>query len=94
MGLDTELQYDEAFAKQVFRAFLREGIIIAMPAQLKKRKVLLDYMVEDFEKGRSYTEQEVNFKILDHYDDFCTVRQEMITLGLLQREKGIYTRPE
>lgn len=58
MGLDTELQYDEAFAKQVFRAFLREGIIIAMPAQLKKRKVLLDYMVEDFEKGRSYTEQE------------------------------------
>ena len=85
MGLDTELQYDEAFAKQVFRAFLREGIIIVMPAQLKKRKVLLDYMAEDFEKGRSYTEQEVNFKILDHYDDFCTVRREMITLGLLQR---------
>lgn len=51
-------------------------------------------MVEDFEKGRSYTEQEVNFKILDHYDDFCTIRREMITLGLLQREKGIYTRPE
>lgn len=38
MGLDTELQYDEAFAKQVFRAFLREGIIIAMPAQLKNAR--------------------------------------------------------
>lgn len=92
MPKDSELLYDEAFKNQVFRAFVREGLIIAMPAQLKKRKVLLDYMVEDFEFDRSYTEQEINFKILDHYDDFCTVRREMIVYGLLTRDKGIYRR--
>lgn len=94
MGLDAEMQYDEEFAQKVMKAFVRQGIIVMLPAQLKKRKVLLDYLAEDFERGRSYTEQEVNFKILDHYDDFCTVRREMVELGLLTRKKGVYTRPE
>ena len=60
--------------------------------QLKKRKVLLDLIVRDFEPGRSYTEQEVNFKILDHYDDYCTLRRELVDFGLLRREKGTYYR--
>lgn len=92
--LDEELIYDEAFAEKVKRSFWRDGLIVAMPGQMKKRKVLLDLLLEDFEPGRSYTEQEVNFKILDHYDDYCTLRREMVTLGLLKREKGLYTRPQ
>lgn len=94
MGFNAEMQYDEEFAQKVMKAFVRQGIIVMLPAQLKKRKVLLDYLAEDFERGRSYTEQEVNFKILDHYDDFCTVRRELVEFGLLTRKKGVYTRPE
>ena len=89
---DPEVAYDEEFQAKVFRSFLRDGLIIAMPAQRKKRKVLLDYMVQDFEFDRPYTELEVNFKILDHYDDHCTVRREMIAEGLMKREHGIYYR--
>ena len=51
-------------------------------------------ILQDFEPGRSYTEQEVNFKILDHYDDYCTVRRELVDFGLLIREKGRYVRPK
>lgn len=91
---DPEVAYDKAFADKVFHSFLREGLIIAMPAQRKKRKVLLDYMAEDFEFDRPYSEQEVNFKILDHFDDFCTVRREMIAEGLMTRDKGVYVRPK
>ena len=88
--IPEELLYDDDFAEKVKRVCWREGLIVAMPAQLKKRKVLLDLLAKDFEPGRSYTEQEVNFLILDHYDDYCTLRREMVELGLLRREKGMY----
>ena len=91
--LNEEMLYDEAFAEKVRRAFWRDGLIVAMPSQLKKRKVLLDMIAEDFEPGRSYTEQEVNFKLLDHHDDYCSLRREMVELGMLQRKNGLYMRP-
>ena len=91
--LSEEMLYDEAFAEKVKKVFWRDGLIVMMPSQLKKRKVLLDLLALDFEPGRSYTEQEVNFKILDHYDDYCTARREMVDVGLLKREKGLYVRP-
>ncbi len=90
--LNEELIYDEAFAEKVKRSFWRDGLIVAMPSQLKKRKVLLDLIAQDFAPGRSYTEQEVNFMILDHFDDYCTIRREMVDLGLLRREKGLYRK--
>ena len=90
--LNEEMCYDEAFAEKVKRVFWRDGVIVMMPSQLKKRKVLLDLLLQDFEPGRRYTEQEVNFKILDHYDDYCTARREMVDFGLLRREKGTYYR--
>ena len=90
--LNEELIYDEAFAEKVKRVFWRDVVIVMMPSQLKKRKVLLDLLLQDFEPGRRYTEQEVNFKILDHYDDYCTARREMVDFGLLRREKGTYFR--
>ena len=91
--LDEEMIYDDAFAEKVKKVFWRDGLIVMLPSQLKKRKVLLDLLLEDFQPGRSYTEQEVNFKILDHYDDYCTVRRELVDFGLLKREKGLYIRP-
>ena len=90
--LQEEMIYDEAFAEKVKRVFWRDGLIIAMPSQLKKRKVLLDLIARDFEPGRSYTEQEVNFLILDHYDDYCTLRRELVDFGLLKRANGLYRR--
>lgn len=92
MGLDTNMQYDEEFAQQVIKTFVREGIIIMLPAQPEKRKVLLDYLMQDFEPGKAYTEQEVNFKLLDHYDDYRALRRELVDAGLLKKSKRTYTR--
>jgi hypothetical protein len=90
--LSEEMLYDEAFAEKVKKVFWRDGLIVMMPSQLKKRKVLLDLLAQDFEPGRAYTEQEVNFKILDHHDDYCALRREMVELGLLRRDRGVYIR--
>ena len=40
--LNEEMIYDEAFAEKVKKSFWRDGLIVMMPSQLKKRKVLLE----------------------------------------------------
>ena len=47
--LSEEMLYDEAFAEKVKKVFWRDGLIVMMPSQLKKRKVLLDLLALDFE---------------------------------------------
>lgn len=88
------MQFEEAFAREVLKTFVRQGIVIMLPAQPEKRRVLLEYMMQDFEPGQTYTEQEVNFKILDHYDDYAALRRELVEQGLLVRKKGGYMVPE
>ena len=88
------MQHEEAFAQEVIKTFVRQGIIVMLPAQPEKRRVLLEYMMQDFEPGQTYTEQEVNFKILDHYDDYAALRRELVAQGLLIRKKGGYMAAE
>lgn len=39
-------------------------------------------------------EREVNLIIADFHDDFCTLRRDMISEGLLEREGNVYWRVE
>ena len=63
-----------------------------IPASLKKRQVILRWLVEDFEPGRDYAEKEVNAIIGRRHPDFATLRRELIVGGLLTRAKSIYRR--
>ena len=45
-----------------------------------------------FEPGRTYTEREVSDALAEYHPDFFTLRRELVGLGLLERENGIYTR--
>ena len=47
-----------------------------------------------FEKNRVYTEREVNLIIADYFDDFCTIRRDMISEGLMERSSEGYWRIE
>ena len=63
-----------------------------IPASLKKRQVILRWLVEDFEPGRDYAEKQVNEIIGRRHPDFATLRRELIVGGLLTRTSGIYRR--
>lgn len=41
---------------------------------------------------RTYSEREVNQIIMEFYDDFCTLRREMIGFGLMTRDHEVYRR--
>ena len=82
---------DTRYRKSVIDSFFEYGRLKTLPAQRKKREVVLKYILEPLEKGQSYTEQEMNEHILAYNDDYCTIRREMIAFGLVTREHETYT---
>ncbi|MFC6660855.1 DUF2087 domain-containing protein [Deinococcus multiflagellatus] len=77
----------------MLRAFLKDGRLSTLPAQRKKRDVILHELAGLFEPGRRYPEREVNAVLGEVYGDVFTLRREMVGLGVLAREAGVYWRP-
>lgn len=69
-----------------------DGRLKEIPAQRKKRDVILRRLVEAFERGRTYHETEVNEILRTFHDDVATIRREFIGIRLMQRENNVYWR--
>ena len=85
---DLQAQRDAGYRQKVIDAFFEYGKLKAIPTQRKKERIVLEEIARAFEYDRIYTEREVNIFIADFYDDFCTIRRDMIAEGLLGREAG------
>ena len=88
---EAELQdkREQAYRRKVIDAFFEYGRLKSIPAQRKKERIVLEEIAKAFEAGRIYSEREVNIIIADYHDDFCTIRRDMISEGLMERdEKG------
>ena len=84
---------ERLWREKVLRSFFDEdGRLRTIPAQRKKRLIVLERLAEAFEPGRAYSEREVNLTIADFHDDFCTLRREMVDEHLMSREDGRYRR--
>ncbi|MBN2227181.1 MAG: DUF2087 domain-containing protein [candidate division Zixibacteria bacterium] len=79
-------------ADKVIARFAKDGRIAIMPAQRKRRRYLLEYILKNFENNRVYTEKEVNEIILRFHDDYCFVRREFICEKMMHRTNGKYRR--
>lgn len=82
----------DAYREKVLKTFIKQGRLTHLPAQLKKRQVILEFLVTEFEPGRLYEEKEVNQILLEFHEDVATLRREMIMNKLMTRERGIYQR--
>lgn len=83
---------EDPYRDRVLRAFLKDGKLTHIPAQRKKRDVILHELASLFEPGRTYTEREVSDALAEFHPDFFTLRRELVGLGLLAREQGVYWR--
>jgi len=68
----------DAYRQKILDTFFRDGRLVQLPAQRKKRLVVLDAFVADFADDRQYSEDEVNEIIAARFDDYCTVRRELV----------------
>jgi len=77
------------YDRKVLRDYLLEdGRLKTIPAQRKKRDVILRHIVEEFEPGRRYAETEVNEIIGSFHEDYATIRREFIMRRMMDREGG------
>ena len=83
---------DDPAEDAVLRAFLRDGRLVSVPAQLSKRRVVLDHLVRVFEPGVRYPEREVNALLRAWHPDVAALRRYLVDDGLLTREAGVYWR--
>ncbi|WP_379126783.1 metalloregulator ArsR/SmtB family transcription factor [Paenibacillus sp. sgz500958] len=70
--------------------FSKDGRLRQIPAQYKKKLIVLQYMVEKLESGRVYTEKEINEFIKAYHEDYATIRREFIMHQFMYRENEKY----
>ena len=73
-------------------SFFEYGRLKSIPAQRKKERICLEEIAKELELGRPYPERELNQVLLRFHQDYCTLRRDMISEGILRREEGLYTR--
>jgi hypothetical protein len=74
------------------RGFVRNGKVDPLPAKRWRRLQLLDEVVQAFELGIRYPEQEVNRRLVVINDDYCSLRRYLVDERLLDRDHGEYWR--
>jgi len=61
--------------------------LLRFPAREKKKAVVISLIAEKFEKGKIYTEKEVNEILKAIFDDFATLRRYLVDYNYLDRKK-------
>ena len=89
---EVQARRDAEYRQKVIDIFFEYGKLKAIPAQQKKKRIILEVIAKTFEYDRIYSEREVNIIIADFHDDFCTIRRDMISEHLLERDAKGYWR--
>jgi ArsR family transcriptional regulator len=82
-----------AYDAKVLRTFLQGGRLVSIPAQEKKRLVVLRYLTAHcFAEGRAYPEREINEALAAYNGDVAALRRYIVGAGLMTRSDGEYRR--
>jgi hypothetical protein len=91
--------YADDRVEAVVRAFVKDGRLIGVPAQVTRRRMLLEHVVQSFEPGRDYSEKEVNAVLRAWTEggdtqgiDHVSLRRYLVDEGLLSRDGSTYRR--
>ncbi|WBB68739.1 DUF2087 domain-containing protein [Micromonospora sp. WMMD812] len=88
----------EAPEETVLRTFVRDGVLIGLPAQRGRRRIVLEHIARrSFVPDTAYPERAVNEALRPWCDgggsDHVTLRRYLVDELLLTREQGVYRRP-
>lgn len=75
-------------SSQQVAALFSHGRLTAIPRKVARREQLLVHLADTlFERGRVYTEREVNDALLTVHEDCSALRRYLVVAGLLVRPK-------
>lgn len=78
---------------KVLRSYLVDGRLTTIPAQGRKRQVILRFLLERvFTEDRPYPEKEVNQRLALFHPDVAALRRYLCDGHFVDRDHGVYTR--
>lgn len=88
--IPQKVKEDDKYQKQVIANFFRYGRLTHIPSQRRKREIVVREIAKNFKPQTQYTEDQVNDIIHKYHSDHCTIRREMVMMGLLVRKNNLY----
>lgn len=86
-----EITTNELERTQVLKNFFTfEGKIKTIPAQRKKKIIVLEHIVKGLKIGETYEEKELNQYLEQFHEDYATLRRELVMNHFMYREKNKY----
>ena len=90
--IDEQEKREEEYRQKVVKTFFEYGKLRSIPVQRKKKRICYEVIAEQFEPGKVYTEKELDDIITPIHEDYCTIRRDMISEGILSRDGSEYIR--
>ena len=75
---------------RVVATFIKDGRLVSIPAQYKKRRYVMEELARSFAWGHLYDEKEVNAILKPFHEDVASLRREFIDQRIMMRENGRY----
>jgi hypothetical protein len=92
-GFSEPSTEEPRFEARVLHAFVRDGRLASIPAQDRKRRVILRWLLARcFNEDRDYPEKEVNMCLALTHPDVAALRRYLVDAGLMTRQAGVYRR--
>lgn len=90
--MDEQLISTPEEKEKILKTFFKDDKLDQMPAQVKKKLVILEKISTYFDFEKEYTEFEVTKILKPIYYDFATIRRDLVDNGFLTRNNGVYKR--
>ena len=84
--VDERYVITEKEKENVLKNYIVEDKIIKIPRAEKKKIIILQYLLQKFQRNKRYTEKEVNEIIKNIHEDFVSLRRYLIQYGFMDRE--------
>jgi hypothetical protein len=80
----------QRYREKVLRTYIRNGRVNRIPAQHKKRLIVMGEILRRFHPKSIFKESEVDGIIGEVCDDYCTIRRAFIDEGMMVRDGNTY----
>ncbi len=85
------MKNDDVYRKQVLKTFFKNGQLLKIPEQNRKKDVVLQKVSSRLVAGKTYSDPELDEILKKIYPDFEKLKAELTTSRFIKSTKGQYT---
>lgn len=80
---------DEIYRKQVIKTFFKNGLLLKIPSQSRKKDVVLQKISSRLLPDKFYTDEELNEFLKKLYPDYLKLKAELLGSRFVKLSKGL-----